>query len=60
MSKIQVSRILKLYKDLLRYSEELSFTDKNYYRQRIKKEFKKNKDLQDENEISYCFEVFFF
>lgn len=59
MSKIQVSRILKLYKDLLRYGEELTLTDKNYYRLRIKTEFKKNKNLQDDNEINFCFEVNF-
>lgn len=58
MSKIQPGRILKLYKDLLRYGEELNLTDKNYFKQRIKKEFRRNKNLQDDKEITFYFEVF--
>lgn len=57
MSKINSSRVLKLYRDLLRYGQELHLTDKSYYRQRIICEFKKNKNLEDESEIAYAFEV---
>lgn len=57
MSKLQPSRVLKLYKDLLRYGEELNLTDKKYFKQRIRDEFRKNKNLQDDNEIIFCFEV---
>ncbi|XP_072401474.1 uncharacterized protein [Diabrotica undecimpunctata] len=52
MNKINRTQILKLYKELLRYSEELKFTDKEYFRKRIKKEFQQNRDLVDENQIS--------
>lgn len=45
--------ILKLYKHLLRYGEQLQFTDKQYYRRRIKETFKQNKTLTDENEIEF-------
>lgn len=49
--------ILKLYKNLLRYGEQLKFTNKNYFARRIRKEFKKNKDLTDESAINLRFEV---
>lgn len=57
MCKIQTIRILKLYKDLIRYGEQLTLTDKTYYRERIRKEFKNNKYLQNESEITHSFEV---
>lgn len=45
--------ILKLYKDILRYGQNLRFTDKNYFRYRIRKAFKDNKDLIDETAIDF-------
>lgn len=57
MCKIQPTSVLKLYKDLLRYGQHLTFTDKKFFRQRIINEFKNNKNLKDEAEISYNFEV---
>ncbi|KAF7286317.1 hypothetical protein GWI33_006046 [Rhynchophorus ferrugineus] len=48
--------ILKLYKDLLRYGQELKFTDKEYFQKRIKKEFKQNKVVTDETDINFKFE----
>lgn len=59
MNNIQPSRILKLYKDLLRYGQELTLTDKEYYRRRIRSEFRKNKTLEDETDITYAFEVIY-
>lgn len=47
--------ILKLYKDLLRYGEQLKFTDKKYYQYRIKKEFKQNKTLTEKADIDFQF-----
>lgn len=57
MCKIQSNNVLKLYRDLLRYAKELTFTDKTYYCQRIRAEFKKNKSLEDETQINFAFEV---
>lgn len=45
--------ILKLYKDLLRYGEQLKLTDKKYYRNRIQQSFKQNKTLVDKTEINF-------
>lgn len=49
--------ILKLYKDLLRYGETLQHTDKDFYIKRIKKEFKKNKNLEEASEINFNYKV---
>lgn len=49
--------ILKLYKDLLRFGQQLELTDKKYYYNRIKKEFTKNKNLSDEADINYNYKV---
>ncbi|GLV34231.1 uncharacterized protein CBL_00162 [Carabus blaptoides fortunei] len=49
------SHVLKLYKELLRYGEQLQLTDKEYYVKRIKKEFIKNKELQDLADINYSY-----
>uniref|UniRef100_A0A914VUR3 Complex 1 LYR protein domain-containing protein n=1 Tax=Plectus sambesii TaxID=2011161 RepID=A0A914VUR3_9BILA len=40
-------QVLSLFRRLLRYSDELVLTDQNYYRQRIRVEFDKNKDATD-------------
>ena len=45
--------ILKLYKDLLRYGDNLKYTDKEYFRYRIRKNFKQNKHLIDQIEIDF-------
>lgn len=60
MNNIGNNRILKLYKDLLRYGQELTLTDKSYYYRKIREEFKKNKNLQDTSEINNKFEVSLF
>lgn len=49
-------QVLKLYKDLLRYGQDLQFTDKQYFYRRIKKEFKKNKTLTEPKDISFNYE----
>ncbi|CAF3029303.1 unnamed protein product [Rotaria socialis] len=43
--------ILRLYRDLLRYSQTLKYTDVDFYLNRIKQEFAKGKLLQNEHEI---------
>lgn len=51
--------ILKLYKQLLRYGQQLHLTDKKYYQQRIVNEFKKNKDLDKKEDINFHFQASF-
>lgn len=50
--------VLQLYRKLLRYSQELKFTDQSYFRRRVRKEFRLNKDLQSESDIEFSIKVF--
>lgn len=50
------SLILKLYRDLLKYSQELKYTDKTYYKQYIRNQFEKNKDLNNESLIDLVYQ----
>lgn len=43
--------VLRLYRDLIRYSQRLKYTDVDFYLNRIKQEFAKGKTLEDESEI---------
>lgn len=45
--------VLKLYKDILRYGEALRFTNKGYFRYRVRVAFKNNKDLTDEAMVNF-------
>lgn len=49
--------VLKLYKDILRYGQNLRFTDKKYFRYRIREVFKTNKNLTDQIAIDFHFKV---
>ncbi|GBM14204.1 hypothetical protein AVEN_61016-1 [Araneus ventricosus] len=49
------SNVIRLYKDLLKYSKTLKYTDKSYYLNQVKKEFTENKNLTSSEEISYHF-----
>ncbi|CAF3553832.1 unnamed protein product [Rotaria sordida] len=44
--------ILRLYRDLLKYSQTLKYTDVDFYLTRIKQEFAKGKLLENEDEIA--------
>ncbi|XP_076244103.1 mitochondrial ribosome and complex I assembly factor AltMIEF1-like [Calliopsis andreniformis] len=44
---------LKLYKDLLRYGQNLKYTDQNYFQRRIRNSFKENKSLTNQTEIEF-------
>lgn len=59
MSVITKLQILKLYKDLLRYGQNLKLTDKDYFCKRIRGEFRKNRDLTEQSAINFNFEVRF-
>lgn len=57
MNSVGKLQVLNLYKNLLRYSQQLKYTDKEYFARRIKKEFKQNKNLEGEEEIIFNFQV---
>ena len=44
---------LGLYRELLRYGQNLKFTDKKYYFSKIRSEFEKNRNLANEKEILF-------
>lgn len=50
--------ILNLYKNLLRYSNNLKLTDKDYYLKRVRKEFQQNRELNDPEKVLFSFKVF--
>ena len=52
--------VLRLYKDLLRYSRQLKFTDTQYYQTRIRNEFRQNQSLTNSKDIEYYFNVCIF
>jgi hypothetical protein len=43
--------VLRLYRDLIKYSQTLKYTDVDFYLTRIKQEFSKGKTLENEDEI---------
>lgn len=51
------NQVLKLYRDLLRYGRTLRFTDKKYFKIRLRKEFKNNQGLTDKGAIDFHFQV---
>ncbi|GFS71011.1 probable peptide chain release factor C12orf65, mitochondrial [Nephila pilipes] len=55
--KMTITRlnVIQLYKDILKYSKTLKLTDKDYFLQQVKKEFKGNKHLTSSEDISYHF-----
>lgn len=44
--------VLRLYRDLLKYSQTLKYTDVNFYLSKIRKDFAKGKTLENEEEIA--------
>ncbi len=44
--------VLRLYRDLLKYSQKLKYTDVDFYLTKIKQEFAKGKTLENEDEIT--------
>jgi len=58
-SSAVVSRtaVLTLYKKLLRYSNSLQYTDKDYYCARVRGEFWKNRNLTDKQEVNFQLQV---
>ncbi|RWS00373.1 uncharacterized protein B4U79_07380 [Dinothrombium tinctorium] len=50
--------VLNLYKQLIRYSNTLRFTDKTFYLQKVRKEFEKNRTLVDASEVDFYYQVY--
>lgn len=50
-------QILKLYKHLVRYSNNLQFTDKKYFMKKVRTEFKEGKSLENPKDIEFAFKV---
>ena len=51
MTSVTRLKVISLYRQLLRYSENLQFTDKNYFCERIRCEYEKNRTLTDTERI---------
>lgn len=49
--------VLKLYKTLIRHTNNLVYTDKVYYKKRIRRSFKENKNEKDPERIGFLLEV---
>jgi hypothetical protein len=54
---IQRSQVLRLYKDLLRYSRQLVYSDPHYVARRVKQQFEANRSLQDAKDIEFFYQV---
>lgn len=49
--------VLKLYRDLLKYGQNLEFTDYSYFYKRIREEFLKNQNIKDAETIQRLIKV---
>jgi len=56
MSCPSKNQILNLYRNFMKYGENLKLTDRDFYYSRIKKEFSR-KDLTTQEEIRKAYEV---
>lgn len=54
---ITASDVRVLYKSLLRYSDKLIYTDRNFYLNRVRKEVRDNKNLTKPEDIEYYYQV---
>lgn len=59
MSAIEATKIIRLYRDLLRYGNQLKFTDKNFFKNRVREEFRTNQSLNSATDIEFYFKVSF-
>lgn len=53
-------QVRRLYKDLMRYGQTLKFTDKIYFRFKVRKDFYENRDLSEPEKIKFFIEVIFY
>lgn len=52
-------QVLQLYRHLIKYGNQLQFTDKKYFKDRVREEFRNNKGLESAEEIDFSFKVKF-
>ena len=57
MTAISRPQVIALYRSLIRYRDTLTFTDKGYYTRRIREEFAKNRNLTEEQDVSFFYQV---
>lgn len=57
MSGVTSQEIIRLYRNLLRYGNQLKYTDKSFYLQRIREEFHRNRGLKTKEDIEFNFKV---
>ena len=51
------SRVVGLYRVLLREGRKLTYTDRDYYRRIVRREFEMRRSLTDQEEIDNQFQV---
>jgi hypothetical protein len=52
--------ILKLYKGLYKYGQQLKYTDKDYYFKYIRNQFDSVKESQDSKKVERLYKVFIY
>lgn len=53
MSQVNSVQVVHLYRRLLKYGNQLQYTDKNYFKNRIRAEFRQHKELKDAEKIEF-------
>ncbi|XP_034257065.1 MIEF1 upstream open reading frame protein [Thrips palmi] len=53
--KISTNQVLGLYRNLLRYGQQLKFTDQNYFKERVREEFRTNRNVTSEDKIEFFY-----
>ncbi|XP_065340459.1 mitochondrial ribosome and complex I assembly factor AltMIEF1 [Cloeon dipterum] len=47
------SEVLRLYKSILKYGQELKYTDRDFFKKKIRKEFRSCKSVESPEEIKF-------
>ncbi len=55
---VNKTAVLSLYKDLIKYGQKLTYTDKSYCFKYMREQFEKNKEKTDINSINHVIEVY--
>lgn len=55
--KVNSQQVLGLYRNLLRYGEQLKLTDQNYFKERVREEFRTNQTITSQEKIEFFFKV---
>lgn len=50
-------QVLRLYKHLIRYGNQLQLTDKSYFLGRVRREFRENSQETEPHKIEFYFKV---